>query len=270
MKTKSPGNKPLSKHIKCLNPGQIVEDPDFAAECFSEMCAVFKNCDLLKTEEIDALVQDYERFIRTCRKDKAFVSFDIDNGDHRLDELFYAALSDKPQYKNLWEKVVGKALVLSHGQATVERGFSQNKEVTETNQVAESLIARRSITDHMNFVGGRSKVVITDPLIKKVRTANQRYRQMLRDQQRKKEPEGKKRKLMQDEIDQIRKKRKELDALIKKLDNEGRDIIAKCHANDAVEMSKVKGLFARVEEEREKLESLDDELQTKTALFNNS
>ena len=56
----------------------------------------------------------------------AFYKFDIHNEAHRLDKLYYAALSDKPHYKNLWEKVIGKALVLSHGQATVERGFSQN------------------------------------------------------------------------------------------------------------------------------------------------
>ena len=60
----------------------------------------------------------------------------------------------------------------------------------------------------MNFVGGRSKFIITDGLIKKVRSANQRYRQILIKQKNEKSTEGKKRKLMQDEIDQLRKKKK--------------------------------------------------------------
>ena len=152
----------------------------------------------------------------------AFYKFDIHNEAHRLDKLYYAALSDKPHYKNLWEKVIGKAQVLYHGQATVERGFSQNKEVTEYNQVTESLMARRSIKDHINFVGGRSKFLITDGLLKNVRDANKKYRLMLEEQKKAKSSEGQKRKHMQDEIDQIRKRRKEMEELRITLDTEGK------------------------------------------------
>ena len=42
-----------------------------------------------------------------------------------------------------------KLLLLSHGQATVERGFSVNKEMIVENQQEQSLVARRVIKDHI-------------------------------------------------------------------------------------------------------------------------
>ena len=61
-----------------------------------------------------------------------------------------------------------------------------------------------------------------------------------------------------------------MDDLIKKLDDEGKQIILTCKNNDPIEMAKAKGLFARLKEEREKLKSMDEELKRKSALFNNS
>ena len=37
MKAKSPGNKPLSNHISCLNPSLMLEEPDFAKQSFISM-----------------------------------------------------------------------------------------------------------------------------------------------------------------------------------------------------------------------------------------
>ena len=54
--------------------------------------------------------------------------------------------------KELW-KVVKLLLALSHGQATVERGFS-NKEVMVENLAQHSLAAQRVICDHVRSEGG--------------------------------------------------------------------------------------------------------------------
>ena len=40
-------------------------------------------------------------------------------------------------------------MILSHGQATVERGFSGNGKLLVENVLTESLIAQRHIHDHM-------------------------------------------------------------------------------------------------------------------------
>ena len=45
-------------------------------------------------------------------------------------------------------------LLLSHGQASVERGFSVNKEIATSNLMEHNLIAHRVIKDHAQSVGG--------------------------------------------------------------------------------------------------------------------
>ncbi|KAH7945090.1 hypothetical protein HPB49_006475 [Dermacentor silvarum] len=50
----------------------------------------------------------------------------------RLNEFFHDLLSFNPSYKELW-KAVRLLLVLCHGQATVERGFSVNRQISVEN-----------------------------------------------------------------------------------------------------------------------------------------
>ena len=54
-----------------------------------------------------------------------FTSFSL--SAFRLDTLMLDTMSINDTYSKLW-KVVKMLLVLSHGQATVERGFSMNKQ----------------------------------------------------------------------------------------------------------------------------------------------
>ena len=66
-------------------------------------------------------------------------------------------------YQKLF-KVVQLLLVLSHGEASVERGFSVNKEVEVENLANQSLVAQRLVCDHINAVGGILNVPIAQPL----------------------------------------------------------------------------------------------------------
>jgi len=72
-------------------------------------------------------------------------------------------------YKKAWP--VKMLLMLSHGQATVERGFSINKEVVVENQHVESLVAQRLIKDHIHVVKGVGNVDISRSMIVSVRDA---------------------------------------------------------------------------------------------------
>jgi len=61
-----------------------------------------------------------------------------------------------------------KVLILSHGNAFVERGFSINKEVIVENQLAKSLVAQRQIYDAIQALGGLNNVIIDKQMILKV------------------------------------------------------------------------------------------------------
>ena len=61
----------------------------------------------------------------------------------RLDTLILGTLSRNDLYSKLW-KVVKMLLVLSHGQATVDRGFSINKRL-QIRQLESKLVRLESI-----------------------------------------------------------------------------------------------------------------------------
>ncbi|KAJ8874401.1 hypothetical protein PR048_025250 [Dryococelus australis] len=67
--------------------------------------------------------------------------------------LFLVIMSDCQQYQNLW-KVVELLLILSHGQATFEQGFSINKQVEVENLRKNSYIAQRLRCDFLGDIDG--------------------------------------------------------------------------------------------------------------------
>jgi len=75
----------------------------------------------------------------------------------RVDILMNETMAGKDMYSKLWN-VVRMLLVLSHGQAAVERGFSMNKQAEEVHLQAETFVAKRIICDHVRYVGGIDQV----------------------------------------------------------------------------------------------------------------
>jgi len=74
----------------------------------------------------------------------------------------------------LWD-LTKKLLLLSHGQASVEHGFSINKEISVENMAEQTLIAQRVIKDHLINVGGATKVLLSKELLASASSARQRY-----------------------------------------------------------------------------------------------
>jgi len=84
---------------------------------------------LIAADTCDDLLSDFKNFMRTTPCGD-MESFDATND--RIDSFFHQCLSTC--HKKAWP-VMKMFLVLSHGQATVERGFSVNKEVVVENQI---------------------------------------------------------------------------------------------------------------------------------------
>ena len=74
------------------------------------------------------------------------------------------------------QKVLKMLMILSHGQATVERGFSGNGKLLVENVLTESLIAQRHIHDHMQSYDLQAHDLgITHELLDSVSSARKRY-----------------------------------------------------------------------------------------------
>ena len=129
----------------------------------------------------------------------------------RMNVSILASYLKESPYKKLWE-LVKCLLVLSHGQAGVERGVSVNSEIMAYNFKEKSVVAVRVIYDHIQRSGGILNVKIDQELRNAVKSASSEYRAELKKQQ---EQEKKKRKndenkSINDEILSLKGKRKRL------------------------------------------------------------
>lgn len=121
----------------------------------------------------------------------SFANFNPLSG--RLDEFYHKLLFNKAEFRHLWE-VEELILILSHGQASVERGLSVNKEVMVENLKEHSLIAQRTIHDHVRHVGGLANIGYTKELVFSASAAKQKYPMYLDDKRRQKQDEQKEQK----------------------------------------------------------------------------
>lgn len=128
-------------------------------------------------------------------------------------------------YPNLWA-FCQRLLLLSHGQASVERGFSINKEIESENMLEESLVAHRLVYNYITIHGGVTKVALTPDLLKSVMAARSRYRVHLDEQRKKKEREeqGRKRADMEEELHDLKVRRDSLQNVAESLGKEADDL----------------------------------------------
>jgi hypothetical protein len=131
-----------------------------------------------------------------------------------VDVFFYELLNDKNNYKDLWS-LVKKVLVLSHGQASVERGFSVNKEVAKDNLGELGFTTLRVIYDHIRSIGGISNIEVDPGLVAAAGSSRQAY-QTYRDEQREindRMARSNKRKAIGNEVDSIKKRKESEEAV---------------------------------------------------------
>jgi len=136
---------------------------------------------------------------------------DFNREKDRLDE-FYFKKCNINKYKE-FAATVKIILTLSHGQASVERGFSQNKTVLSQNLKEHSIISRRLVKDHMLSNDLKPHTVeITNEMLLNVKLAHQRYKdqQKLIAESKKKDENELAKNLISDEINKVEVRRNQL------------------------------------------------------------
>ena len=90
----------------------------------------------------------------------------FDRNKQRLDEFYHSVLSEKEELVDLW-KIVQMVLVVSHGQANIERGFSVNDDFLVPNLRKETLVGLRRVYDTMKSSNLKPhEFEVTDKMIK--------------------------------------------------------------------------------------------------------
>ena len=223
MKEKSPATYPLVRMMTSLDPRRISKEDKKKdnVKKFTSCLSIMSESNWIREDEVDRIVSQYKHFLDAVVEEhhESFKNFKPE--EERLDQLLSHHLQGVKEYRELWH-VVRQLLLLSHGQATVERGFSVNKEASSDNISQLSLVARRQIINHVRKVGGVKNVPITHGLIMSASSARKKYFQHLEDQRKEQEQAEVNRKRKAQEGKKLKEKKrrieKDIDHLIVEAD----------------------------------------------------
>ncbi|XP_059169593.1 uncharacterized protein LOC131951256 [Physella acuta] len=213
---KSPLLYSLVRDLACLDPLQMLENKACSLSRMKRILHILVNKRKLKSAECDQVLFQFSTFIDTCTLNGCLSKF---NREHdRLDSFFIEQLGSKVSYVNIW-KVVKDLLLLSHGQASVERGFSVNKELEECNMAPKTLIAKRIILDSFRQSPDLDNFIITPKLLVFASSAHRKYCLYLDSEKGKSEQakQGLKRKALDDALGKLKKRKISLEQDIKTL-----------------------------------------------------
>ncbi|KAJ8887188.1 hypothetical protein PR048_013403 [Dryococelus australis] len=100
---------------------------------------------------------------------KSFTDF-VSHKDSLGLEFFHTLIGNDKRFKDLWH-VMKLCFMLSHGNVSIESGFSVNKSLLVENLSEESLVAQRIICDTVKSMGDVEEVTITRSILTFVRAA---------------------------------------------------------------------------------------------------
>lgn len=227
---KCPLNYGLVRNMSCFNPNTLISEKDINLKKLHNVLLTLVNAKRISEIDCDIVIKEYSDFISELKSMDSATRFRSCSGlkfdpvNDRLDVFYYDFLSEQPKYSKLWQ-VLKTLLLLSHGQASVERGFSINKNLIVDNLGDQSIIAKRIIKDHLQFIGGIKNVVYPKEFLVSAAGARQKYISYLDEQKRKnvKDMQLAKRKEIEDKIDDLKKKKRCLEIDVNGLNKTAED-----------------------------------------------
>ncbi|KAK8771201.1 hypothetical protein V5799_025556 [Amblyomma americanum] len=215
----------------------------------------------LSNHQRDSVLSEYAEMLQ-MEKHKLQL---FEKSSDRLDIFFLELLKFNSSYAELWT-VVQLLLVLSHGQATVERGFSVNRQVCVENLKSLSYISQRVICDAVDKAGGILNIPVTKELRTSVSAARHRYQAYLEAQKKEQLEEAKesKRRLVEEEIDTLKRKKVRLEATVADLTASADNLAEKAEeTGDVVHIVKSNCLRKTAKSKTEELLNIKQEIITK-------
>ncbi|KAJ8048024.1 hypothetical protein HOLleu_00178 [Holothuria leucospilota] len=178
---KCPLTYTITRNLACMDPCMMATNKD---DCVAKFRRVLHKLVFLKqVNEIDcdSLQWEYEAFLdeAVSRNFSKFKGYSCD--DQRLDTFLSMYMNGVPAYDKLWQ-LTKKLLILSHGQATVERGFSVNAQLIVENMKEKSVVFQRVVHNAIANYGGLLKTPVTKSLLSYAASARRKYMAYLEDQ----------------------------------------------------------------------------------------
>ncbi|XP_073714812.1 uncharacterized protein [Misgurnus anguillicaudatus] len=268
LQDKSPLKFPMVRQIGCLDPTRIHQEPEW---CIKQMKSVVQT--FLQGKKLtggspagDVIIQQFVSLTSVEGRDERFLAFKPMKD--RLDVFLYTTLSTS--YPDLLQ-FCKSLLLLSHGQATVERGFSINKEVETCNLQDRTLESLRLVCDRISSCGGILKVPLTKELLASASSARSQYRLYLENERKKKESAAHalKRKAVEEELLDLRTQHEVLSRVCESLENDADKLAEQAEGKAGSKMAefiiKSNTLRRRQKEKKEELRQLEERIEEKSS-----
>ncbi|XP_053347667.1 uncharacterized protein LOC128518536 [Clarias gariepinus] len=261
---KSPLKYPVVRQVACLDPSMMLSDPDWCKSNMTKLVQKFLQAQQLSggVSAGDVIIQQFSNMLSA--ENETLVSYR--STETRLDTFLHGVLAER--YDELWG-FCKKLLLLSHGQATVERGFSINKEVETCNMQEETMVTHRLVCDYVNICGGLLNVPISKELLASAASARSRYRMHLDQQKAKKitDVQAQKRKSLEENIEHLKKKKKILVQVSMSLQRDADQLAEEAEGKAGTLMAqlitKSNTLRKRYKEKTSELQQIETELEAK-------
>ena len=189
MSEKSPVKHSLTLYLSSLSPTQICSISDeLLNKRFKKLLETLFDPLLISAKVADRAKVQYIKFIGNKKVMEKMKQFDIIKD--RADEFYMNVFSDVPHFPEL-EEAAKLCVILSHGNARVESGFSINELIMDVNMKEQSLVAQRIVYEGVMTEGGPIKADINSAMMKSVRQASRRCRLAL-EENKQEQTEGEK------------------------------------------------------------------------------
>ena len=205
---RSPIEHLFLKYTAVFDPANLVSVPkEKLNKILKALLTELANLKIIDISKGDKVLQEFSKFYDKERTVNLQSFKDYSEINQRLDTFYFHDLNlvdedGESDYPNM-TFVLRLILTMSHGQSSVERDFSLKNNLERENQSEKTIVSRRICKDYMaaNKVTP-SNLVVDKKLLLSVKAARRRYQEHLDEEAKKKKP-------VEETMEQIAKKRKQ-------------------------------------------------------------
>lgn len=141
---RSPLKFSLTRAISSLSPTVVSHSVDQAVKRFDALLTILHEKNHVLAIVADKAKEQFSKLMQDSTFREEARKFDWTT--HRLDNLFNKFVGSKPAFTELWE-IIKLVLILSHGNARVESGFSINQSPLLSNMKERTIVSQRIVYD---------------------------------------------------------------------------------------------------------------------------
>ena len=150
---KSPLPYSLTRNVCWLDPREMAKGKEVCVPKMKTCLKLLVQANRVNSADCDTIIAQFGNYVDEVVSSSMSEFKNFDPSSDRLDNLLFDTMSTSTDYASLWSCVT-KLMLLSHGQASVERGFSVNRQLETENLDDETYECQRIICDHVQSVGG--------------------------------------------------------------------------------------------------------------------